>query len=185
MCRYGNKTYKPHFACFNCRKSFKKTPIEDYLKQKNKFEAYKKLSIKQNNPNVVKQLEQKFETSLSTLKEMYLNDISTCPDCGNEMADLGLDFKAPKKNAVKAWKRIEGMYHVGHCFHTCGCSGFGYVPRDKTEYLQYLSNRLEQYQSIVATESSKIGPKDMGKSETIDYWSDKIKKVQKEIQKTL
>ncbi len=33
MCRYAYKTYKTHFACFECRKVFKKTPIEDYLKQ--------------------------------------------------------------------------------------------------------------------------------------------------------
>lgn len=24
MCRYGMNTYKPHYACFDCRKSFKR-----------------------------------------------------------------------------------------------------------------------------------------------------------------
>jgi uncharacterized FAD-dependent dehydrogenase len=40
MCRYALKTYKPHFACFDCRKVFKKTPIEDYLKQRGDDFAY-------------------------------------------------------------------------------------------------------------------------------------------------
>ncbi len=32
MCRYAAVIYKSHFACFSCRKAFKKTPIDEYLK---------------------------------------------------------------------------------------------------------------------------------------------------------
>lgn len=29
MCRYGMTTHKPHFACFECRKTFKRKLMSD------------------------------------------------------------------------------------------------------------------------------------------------------------
>lgn len=31
MCRYAGKTYKSHYACFKCRKSFKQADSSDIL----------------------------------------------------------------------------------------------------------------------------------------------------------
>ena len=68
MCRYAMTRYKQHYACFNCRKTFKRRLLSD-LESKDDFQ----------------------------LKE------AKCPDCGQLMANMGKDFEAPKKSAIKAW----------------------------------------------------------------------------------
>ena len=68
MCRYAMTRYKPHYACFNCRKTFKRRLLSD-LESKDDFQ----------------------------LKE------AKWPDCGQLMANMGKDFEAPKKSAIKAW----------------------------------------------------------------------------------
>ena len=68
MCRYAMTRYKPHYACFNCRKTFKRRILSD-LESKDDFQ----------------------------LKE------AKCPDCVQLMANMGKDFEAPKKSAIKAW----------------------------------------------------------------------------------
>ena len=46
MCRYAQKTYKPHFACFECRKSFKQAPFEDKLLKEGLLKHYNELRKK-------------------------------------------------------------------------------------------------------------------------------------------
>ncbi len=57
-----------------------------------------------------------------------------CPDCAEFMADMGKDFEAPKKTDKKAWEHIKKLYSVGITFHSCGCTGPGYIP-NSTEML--------------------------------------------------
>src|ERR671931_2492524 len=38
MCRYGEHTYKNHFACFRCRKTFKRRPEFEWSTPPNKGE---------------------------------------------------------------------------------------------------------------------------------------------------
>jgi hypothetical protein len=58
------------------------------------------------------------------------------------MADMGLDFKAPKKSAVKQWEKVRLLYEHGFTFHSCGCGGVGYRPRELREVYQFIeSNR--------------------------------------------
>jgi hypothetical protein len=106
MCRYAMTSYKPHFACFDCRKTFKRRLIGDMLKgySKDREEVPAK-----------------------------------CPECANLMANMGLDFESPKKKDLKAWKHIETLYKVGITFHSCGCSGPGYIPRDSDELINNFS----------------------------------------------
>ncbi len=61
-----------------------------------------------------------------------------CPDCGGLMADMGLDFKAPKKESRKAWEHIHTLYQTGITFHSCGCSGPGYIPVNTEELIRHL-----------------------------------------------
>lgn len=119
MCRYGITAYKPHLACFNCRKTFKRRLLKDIHRD-------------------------------SLYSETYEQQPAKCPECGNHVVDMGLDFESPKKNDTRAWKHIEGLYSVGITFHSCGCTGPGYIPNDTPEIKAYLerirTSYLNQYQ---------------------------------------
>jgi len=112
MCRYGMSTYKPHYACFNCRKTFKRRLLKDIQG------GYSKDDI---------------ET------------LAKCPDCSEMMADMGLDFEAPKKNNNKAWEHMALLYKVAITFHSCGCSGPGYIPRNPKELIEHFKRIKETY----------------------------------------
>jgi len=112
MCRYAMATYKPHFACFKCRKTFKRRLLSDIKGGFNKNET---------------------------------DSIAKCPECGELMADMGLDFEAPKKNDIKAWGHITTLYQVGITFHSCGCTGPGYIPKDSEELIKYFDRIKQEY----------------------------------------
>ncbi len=105
-------TYKPHYACFDCRKTFKRRLIIDidggYNKNKKEIKA-------------------------------------KCPECGSLMADMGLDFESPKRNDIKAWEHIKNLYISGITFHSCGCTGPGYIPKDYDSLVSYLERIKQQY----------------------------------------
>jgi hypothetical protein len=105
-------TYKPHYACFECRKTFKRRLITD------------------------------IDGGLNKTKEEIK---AKCPDCGRLMADMGLDFKSPKRNDIKAWEHIKNLYISGITFHSCGCTGPGYIPKDYDSLLSYLERIKGQY----------------------------------------
>src|SRR4051812_10210095 len=51
--------------------------------------------------------------------------VPDCPQCSAPMKAMGLDFKAPKQNDVRQWKKVEILYAHGYAFHSCGCNGPG------------------------------------------------------------
>lgn len=101
--------YKPHYACFNCRKTFKRRLMND---------------IKRG------------EKSVQEAK---------CPECGELMASMGLDFESPKKDDIKKWQHIKSLYSVGIAFHSCGCSGPGYIPNSKEKLIEYFEDLKQKY----------------------------------------
>ncbi|MFZ4056502.1 MAG: hypothetical protein ACOYKE_00115 [Ferruginibacter sp.] len=132
-----------------------------------------------------------------------------CPECGGLMASMGLDFESPKKTDTKAWTHMERLYSVGVTFHSCGCTGPGYIPSSKEKLIEYFEKIICIYQSNLAfwrqrtepsterelqREKSKywkflskipqtITPK-KGAIATDDakkYWLDKIKQVEEKI----
>lgn len=111
MCRYAMSTYKPHYACFSCRKTFKRRLIWDIDREKHANESIP----------------------------------AKCPQCGELMADMGMDFKAPKKDNVKAWKHLSTLYSVEITFHSCGCNGPGRVPRNKEELVEHFEQIKKGY----------------------------------------
>jgi ribosomal protein L34E len=123
MCRYGFKTYKQHYACFDCRKAFKAplgeidgvvvTPRGAFVRQKFK---------KQANPQ------------------------PTCPECKQPMHNMGLDFKAPKKTDLEQWQKVRRLYAAGFTFASCGCGGPGERPRRLRELPEFL--RRQQTRSL-------------------------------------
>ena len=91
-----------------------------------------------------------------TFKRRLLHDVARdeqqsvaakCPDCGQATASMGLDFKSPPKDDTKAWLHLRSLYAVGITYHSCGCSGPGYIPATNKEMVVYLESRLIDYVS--------------------------------------
>lgn len=182
MCKYGMVAYKPHYACFQCQKTFKRRLMRDIDRDKGRD---------------------------------YVDIPAKCPECGSLMADMGLDFEAPKKSNHKAWKHLQTLYKVGITFHSCGCCGPGYIPANSCALLAHLedikagyiehrrfwSSRKEPKQHRTQkekqldkkingqflyfvpnelTEGTRRNPK-VNISKAIDYWSEKIEAVDEQI----
>lgn len=60
--------------------------------------------------------EQESDFSYADLTAQYLAEVSGCPQCGKEMAAMGLDFKAPPMRDEEAWKIIAALYDAGFAF---------------------------------------------------------------------
>ncbi|MFC4749689.1 hypothetical protein [Flavobacterium branchiicola] len=115
-------SYKPHYACFNCRKTFKRRLKGDIKKgEESLFEA-------------------------------------KCPQCAEFMANMGLDFESPKKDDVKKWEHIKSLYSVGITFHSCGCSGPGYIPNSKEKLIEYFEKQKQSYLKNLDFWRSRIEP---------------------------
>jgi hypothetical protein len=181
MCRYGmSGPYKRHYACFSCRKAFKQPPIEDYLDSRGRGYVYKQLQHLWANKEILQLREKELGHRLSDLEEEYRNATHKCPECGGQMIDMGLDFKPPKQSDAKAWKTLEGMYHVGHAFHTCGCSGPGWIPKSTSDYRNYLTSRRKHYEEQLeqVQMSSELSPEE--KKEAGEYWTNRIEAIDHE-----
>lgn len=180
MCRYAGKTYKSHFVCFRCRKSFKQTHSSDILERVRKDKYFNKIrgvNIRNVSRIFIKKEHDQLEKVISEIENREIK----CPECSSLMADLGLDFKAPKKSAAKEWKIVESLYRIGKVFHSCGCEGPGYIPQNLKDYEEYLMDRLEMYknyQSVYQNSSEEDFP---DKMERVIYWSQKVIRLQDEI----
>jgi DNA-directed RNA polymerase subunit RPC12/RpoP len=75
--------YLQQFACFKCRKAFKYEVQRDWW-------AVKSPQAKTRNPEQV-----------------------VCPDCGEKMWLMGRKFKAPKRNNLKQWLKVEKIRKTG------------------------------------------------------------------------
>ena len=180
MCRYAFKTYKSHFVCFDCRKSFKKPPIEDLARINGDWENYKKVfwnrhsgqrnKFVKENPEIVKELEKK-----------YQNRKEKCPQCAKLMIDLGLDFKAPKKDKKKEWKIVKGMYRIGVNFHTCGCNGIGYIPKKEKDYIVYLNSRKEYFLNRIENRDAKLYKENL--TDYLDRFTELVRLIDMELNK--
>jgi uncharacterized C2H2 Zn-finger protein len=178
MCRYAFKTYKSHFACFNCRKTFKQAHYSDLLRRIGKSQYYKKLLGKP-----IHKLTEKEKLVLANLGENFKDRSVKCPECGNYMADLGLDFKSPRKQAVKEWKIIEGLYTIGKSFYSCGCNGIGYIPQNPRDYKAYLKNLLQEYEGDISYCQNQTLDEYKDKAERINHWSEQAQEIKQELEK--
>jgi hypothetical protein len=109
MCRYALTHYKRHYACFSCRKAFKRRNKADVDPEGEDHPA-------------------------------------RCPQCGLLMADMGLDFAPPKTDDERAWAAAAMLYDVGETFHSCGCGGPGYRPRDPKKLVAFFAERRSEYE---------------------------------------
>jgi hypothetical protein len=100
MCRYAFHKYKDHMACFRCRKTFKR-----WL-----WKARK-------------------ESSWQPVRRLELHERKVlCPQCAQLMANMGLDFRAPKQTEVGEWEVLAILYERGFAFRGCGCDAGRYIP---------------------------------------------------------
>jgi hypothetical protein len=107
MCRYAEYgPYKDHYACFRCRKGFKRHHTSEWPKHLQPAEG-------QTVP-------------------------APCPECGEPMANMGLDFKPPRQTAKAHWEVVEFLFRNGVGYHSCGCSGPGYRPSTWSEVEAFL-----------------------------------------------
>ena len=111
MCRYSCKTYKEHFACFRCRKAFKRTARADLPAFGRP--QYGKLRM------------------------------VPCPECGEPMAEMGHDFRAPPQRDKRQWRKVEILYEQGFAFCSCGC-GPGPRPANLREMKDFLVSTLPE-----------------------------------------
>jgi len=151
MCRYALTHYKKHYACFACRKSFKRRNKED-------------------------------------VDPMGDDHPARCPQCNLLMADMGLDFKPPKTSDERAWEAAAALFEVGETFHSCGCGGPGYRPRDPSKLAAFFAKRRAQYVRqrdqwlTTKPDSAKLAK---NREEAIKSWQARIDRIDHVLQHTL
>ena len=180
MCRYALNSYKPHYVCFDCRKVFKQPILSDIIKRNGDWISYKRAFLNRNltdanqfkleNPDLIRRFE-----------NQYQNKQYKCPDCATEMFSIGLDFRAPKKSKIKEWKIIRSMYEVGNTFHTCGCDGPGYIPKNGRDHLGDLQKIREKYLNHLEVRCEEVSQEQL--SDYLNYWAGKLTLVNHEINK--
>lgn len=70
--------------------------------------------------------------------------VVSCPECGERMHNLGLDFKAPKQRDVEQWEKVRLLHAHGIRFNSCGCGGPGHRPARLREVPAFLDRVLPQ-----------------------------------------
>ncbi|WP_162880278.1 hypothetical protein [Mariniflexile rhizosphaerae] len=91
--------------------------------------------------------------------KVWENQPYKCPECNGMTANMGLDFESPKKSDLKAWNHIRNLYETGITFHSCGCSGPGYIPKDKESLIEFLKEKKDIYIKHRRFWSNRIVPK--------------------------
>jgi hypothetical protein len=94
---YGCNTHDYPFACFVCRKSFKRPWVS--LKTPYGLSRTEKTAFAQ----TARRFERDFRHK--------------CPQCGAPSHFMGRDFKAPKTVDAKAWARVQRFILSGRTYH--------------------------------------------------------------------
>lgn len=63
---------------------------------------------------------------------------TTCPECGDELIGMGVDFKVPPQSNTRQWRKVQILREEGIVFGTCGCSRPGYRPYHLTQVDDFL-----------------------------------------------
>lgn len=73
-------------------------------------------------------------------KEMQ-PDAVKCPECGEPMAGMGLDFRPPRQGDTRQWAKVQLLFLNGYAYFSCGDGGPGYRPRTLREVPEFLASR--------------------------------------------
>jgi hypothetical protein len=96
------------------------------------------------------------------------------------MADMGLDFAPPKMSDAKGWDAVAKLYEVGETFHSCGCGGPGYRPRDPARLEAFFAERARDYAEHLdgwLTTSPRSATQRAERSAAIAAWGARITKL--------
>ena len=64
-----------------------------------------------------------------------------CPQCGRDMAALGVCFKTPRQRNTRQWRKVELLYQHGYTYRWQGCcpgTGPGYRPHTLADTKEFL-----------------------------------------------
>jgi hypothetical protein len=105
-----------------------------------------------------------------------------CPQCSELMANMGLDFESPKKDNIKEWNHVRELYSVGITFHSCGCTGPGYIPKDTDRLIAYFEEIINGYNKQLVFWRNRIEPLNVKEiqREISKHW-DKLRQVPSEL----
>jgi len=92
------------------------------------------------------------------------------------MADMGLDFASPRMEDVKAWSHLKELYTVGITFHSCGCSGTAYIPKDSNDLRAHLEETRRSYQWNLTNWQTKQRA-NAEAEQAVPYWIERVKQI--------
>lgn len=72
----------------------------------------------------------------------------TCPDCSEELHDMGRNFRPPKKSDKNAWKVAQRLYDAGFRFFGSGSHTDPELPTSLREVDQFIADNPEHYLRI-------------------------------------
>ncbi len=94
------------------------------------------------------------------------------------MADMGLDFKAPKQNDIKRWRMAKELWTIGETFHSCGCSGPGYRPREPAALRTFLVARRRHYLASYRHFLQRAEDRS-----AVEYWRERLARIEAAMQR--
>jgi hypothetical protein len=120
--------YKNHFACFRCRKAFKRRWPSDCGRE-----------------------------------ELPDGRPFPCPECGEAMKDMGIDFKAPPRRARRQWIKVAVLFSFGVRFDSRFTQSRGPGPRpvhlnEVQDYLVSLGHTPEDVNRRIDAVTKALSP---------------------------
>jgi hypothetical protein len=111
MCRYAFYKYKNTYACFRCQVGFKRRNIDDVQR----------------------------DLANTSSAKGYTHD-AKCPNCGEEMANVGRDLRLPPKTKDEQWRCIKYLVDHKYNIYSCGCQGIGFVPHKMQDAIDLVTD---------------------------------------------
>ena len=169
VCRYGSKSYKVHYACFECRKVFRRPSPWELLVQDGLEQTYRQLRAGGSEAR---------NRRLAALEAKYFGRAQVCPDCRRPLANVGMDLRTPKRSDVRQWRIVADMFRLGHAFQTCGCNGPGFIPSNAADYRRYLVERRNAYQARLSDVRGAAALTPEERAQRSEYWAERLGAVE-------
>jgi hypothetical protein len=139
MCRYAFYKYKYTYGCFQCQVGFKRRNLFD----------------------VQPDLSDKISKDVRAAKEQGidyegLENEAKCPNCGNEMANLGRDLRLPSKTKDEQWACIKYLVDNKYNIYSCGCQGIGFVPHKMEDAIALVAESKKRPAAYLREEAIRI-----------------------------
>lgn len=94
-----------------------------------------------------------YELPREVRPERQEDRVVKCPQCAKQMVNMGHDFKPPKQNDSKQWLKVKVLYENGFTFHSCGCCGPGFRPKELNDVQAFLDDRRSKSEGELLLEN--------------------------------